>query len=503
MLPVQVAAIGRAFFPLSVDELRLRARAVSDDNANVNLDLPYFAELHNLLSLVVAYTIAALFELTLSLYFPGLLMTSRSSYLALAAIGYSCYHSYRLSAFMSSTRIMLLLTALSSFVVLLVSAVSNPALVVTPFASDALFISFRRLRVQEDAAVRYARVAAMIVRVLLIAGAAAMVTAVIIPARRFSLVDINLRKAMMASLERDADEDEDDEDEEDEEIVQTDVQKTEGGKQEQLADEGLVEKRFKVPVLEKSPPRSVIVRIVIDHIVPIVILFYTCLSSRSTSSSLAGSSPPLSTASAFPAISVDPARASLDINRFIALFAVCFIRLLGLRPRLQGYLNGAVDTVRTYWLGHNSSSSSSSSTVTSRTVVTTIAGTRHYLCMIAFAYLSPIIIVFLLLCIVLVNGNVLPYCTSFCLPMPAPILVTQVLWVLANILVAAYSFFSLLSFAAEAFIQMSDRLQHGQSAQTAASQRKPHVTGSERRKQKRLLQQHKNRRQQQQQQKQS
>lgn len=66
---------------------------------------------------------------------------------------------------------------------------------------------------------QYKLVSEMILRVFLIPDLPSMVTAVIMPARSFSLVHISLRKTIISSLERNADDDENDGDK----TVQTNV----------------------------------------------------------------------------------------------------------------------------------------------------------------------------------------------------------------------------------------------------------------------------------------
>lgn len=462
-LPIRLGVIGPAFFE------------------SAGGSLPYLSELHHILSLTISYIISAVFELALSCN-PRIppLATSRSSFIAIFTIVYTTVHLWRLSLFLSSARVMLLLSGSTALLTLLLSVAVNPALVDAKGAFHALFILLRgKVGMASHGAERWAGLGVGIIRVVLVSGCAVIAAGVVVPARRFALTDFAVRNAFINGNHHDDDDHDHDHDSNHHDGVDDDQKNVAGA-------HGHIDE-FAVGMKANRPSILTVIRIMLDYIIPVAGIILLGSASRYSR---------LPTVNRSEAMNLEigstkwwwywsssPRAAILPAWRIYIVLIVSIFRLFQVRPRLQSYLDGAIDTFRKFWL---CSPTSSPKQLKARTIVTTIAGTSYYLPMFAVAYVGPIIIVILLCGIVIVDGDIAPpVCPKRGLTMPGQVLATESMYVLATGTLVAYSFFVTLSALVE-YAMIKFGLVAGDKGD-GGSHSALSRTGSERRRDKRLM----------------
>lgn len=397
-------------------------------------ELPYLKNLHHTLSLLCAYAAAAAFEGFLSCRFPTVLLNRRSIYVALFTAGYALTQLWRISLFLSSVRVMLLFTALSALLTLFVfSAGDNFAIVRTDSAFGALrqasYITLRaRLRLPHEIAWMHAGRLTAVARVIVVALASALAAAVVVPARRFSMLDYRMRQEFMAS----------------------DESRSPAGSCP-AAD----------PYALPSPTGIIISRIAVDYAIPMLSVIWVALTPRSTTSSPMAS-----------------------WRLLILLCAVC-VRAAQARLRLQSYLDGAIDAYRRFWRDRGTMPAVDAARITVRTVL----GTSFYLPMLGMSYIAPLVIPVLFLGIATFDGDAGPRLT-FCKAspqgplFPAWIFVAEIASFLAWLIITSYIVFSVLSFTTEVAFEAAGFAKPVNSPKLTIA-----PTASQRRRQKRIMQQ--------------
>lgn len=405
-LPVQRAKISHLFFAAQVD-------------------YPYHACVHHVLSLCCAYVCALAFETFMACRFPHVLLNTRSFYVAIFTILYTVYMALRISVFLSSLRVMLLFTAFSALLTLvLLSLADDSSFFRSRIAFDALhhsaFITLRsRLHLPAARALTYASRFVHTMRVLLLTATSVCLACVIVPARRFSLLDFQLRTEFIQDR-RDASAD---------------------------------------PYSLPPPTLPTAVLLTADYA-----LSFVCMAAFVTLPA---------THSALPSAGW----------RF-ALLAVCIaLRASLLRLRLQAYLDGAIEAYRKFWQMRASIGIADAFTALTRSVVST----TFYLPMMAMAYLTIILPPALLMAVALMNGLAVVNRPAFCVPPPAgsihpaAVFVSEFCPFLAWLLLAAYLAFASLSFAVEVLFSAAGISDRGKPVKLPVANR-----ASDRRKLKRL-----------------
>lgn len=419
---------------LTMSSLPLRRQEIGPTFFASQAELPYLRALHHMLSLFCAYVAAAAFEGFMSCRFPTVLLNKRSIYVALFTTGYALTYLWRLSLFLSSVRVMLLFTALSALLTLFVFSAGDVVAVVrtdSAFAAlrQAVYIIMRaRLRLPHEISLTYAGRVTAVARVLVIALASALAAAVVVPARRFSMLDYRVRQHFMST---------------------DDNHPTTGS--------SLAVDPYALP-----PPTTITVgRIAADYAIPMLSVTWLAMTPRS--------------------VAVSP----MDSWRLLMLLCAVCVRAAQARLRLQSYLDGAVDAYRRFWRDRTAMPS----TDAAHAAVRTVLGTTFYLPMLGISYTAPLVIPVLLLGIAMLDGDVgtrLPFCKA--LPhgplFPAGIFVVEIASFLAWLIIMSYLLFSALSFATEVAFEAA-----GFASTPKPPKLTTTPTASQRRRQKRFMQQ--------------
>lgn len=268
-------------------------------------------------------------------------------------------------------------------------------------------------------------------RAVVVGVAALAAASVVVPARRFSLLDFRARREFLA--------------------VSDAQSRTAAAAAAAAAD------ACAPPV----PSTSTLLRLAVDYAAPALAFFWVWLTPRSQKAT------------------------PLAAWRVYVLLGAVAVRIAQARPRLQAYLDGAADAMRRPLRERGAAPS----TDVARAVIRTVVGTSFYLPMLALAYVAPLVVPALLLGVAAFDGDTasfLPMCRPPQLVAlhPARVFVAEVTMFFAWLILAAYLVFSVISFVTELAFD----------AAGLATPRKPHklpaaLTASERRRQKRLLQQ--------------
>lgn len=421
----------------------LPARRVKLDQSffAFNLDLPYYRDIHYILCLSVAYAIASAFEFFLSCRFPTVLLTSRSSYVAIFTIAYTTAQLWRISIFLSSTRVMLLISALSTFTVLVLLSLADPQVAFSAL-HQALYLVFRsKMDFSEVQAELWATRMSFLLRAITVGFIATATASVIVPSRRFSLLDHRLRQDY---LQENASE------------TRTDSTTHTGGGD-----------AYSLP----PPTIRTMISITMDYIAPALCAVF-----------------------AAAAVSDFYRRPQpMPIQSVLLLAIPVAIRFATTRIRLQAFLDGSLDAFRRFWALRATDANTAV-----QSLLQTVSGTAHYLPMIATAYIGPPVMVLILLVLAIVDGDVGAagsigrggkLCQNISAQgptLPLSIFIGRMAGFAAWVITVVYAAFSMFSFAVE--IAMD-----GFSAGSVAAQNKvrprgvAEPTASQRRRLKRMM----------------
>lgn len=405
-----------------------------------NLDLPYYRDVHYILCLVIAYFVAATFEFFLSCRFPATLLTTRSSYVAIFTIAYTTVQLWRISIFLSSTRVMLLIGALSTLAVLVLLSLADPQLAFSAL-HQAIYIVLRsRMDLAVVQAELWATRLSLLFRILIVGFIAMATASVIVPSRRFSLLDYRLRK----------------------DYLQENINDGRAGSTNHTGGDA-----YSLP----PPTIRTMISIAMDYISPAACAAFAA----ATVSGIYHSPQPIPLKSA------------------LLLLVPVVIRLAITRIRLQAFLAGALDAFRRFWAMRATDANAAV-----QNLLQTTSGTAHYLPMIATAYVGPPVMVVVLLIVSVVDGDVgaaggmsrgIKLCQNISAQGPAlplNIFVGRMAGFAAWSITVSYAVFSMLSFAVEVAME-------GFSAGSLAAKNKVRARGiveptaSQRRRMRRML----------------
>lgn len=382
----------------------LPARRVKLDESffAFNINLPYYRDVHYILCLSVAYVVASLFELFVSCRFPAILLTMRSSYVAIFIIAYITTQLWSISIFLSSTRVMLIIAALSTLATLVLLSLADPQVAFSALHQAIYLVLRSRIELSESQAEVWATRLSLVFRIVTVGFIAMSAASVIVPSRRFSLLDYRLRKDYL---------------------------------QEQVNENRTDSTIYAGDAYSLPPPtiRSMI-SVVMDYIGPVVC---TAFAAAAVSGSYHRPQP-------------------MSLKAALLLAIPVVIRFVTMRLRLQAFLDGALDAFRRF-----SAMRATDANVAVRNLLQTVSGTVHYLPMIATAYIGPPIMITTLLLVSVVDGDVgavgsMGRAGSLCRNvmikgpgLPLSIFIGRMAGFAAWVITAMYAAFSMLSFAVE------------------------------------------------------
>lgn len=405
----------------------LPARRVKLDQSffAFNLNLPYYRDVHYILCLSVAYIIASLFEFFVSCRFPAILLTTRSSYVAIFTIAYTTTQLWSISIFLSSTRAMLIIAALSTLAILVLLSLADPQVAFSAL-HQAIYLMLRsRIELSESQAEVWATRLSFMFRIVTVGFIAMSAASVIVPSRRFSLLDYRLRKDYLQEQVNES---------------RTDSTICAGGDAYSL------------------PPPTIrsMISVVMDYIGPVVC---TAFAAAAVSGSYHRPQP-------------------IPLKAALLLAIPVIIRFVTMRLRLQVFLDGTLDAFRRF-----STMRATDANVAVRNLLQTVSGTVHYLPMIATAYVGPPIMITILLLMSIVDGDVgavgsmgragrlCQNVTAEGPALPLSIFIGRMAGFAAWVITAMYAAFSMLSFAVEVAME-------GFSAGSLAAKNKVRARGN-------------------------
>lgn len=416
---------------LTVAALPVRRAKITPLFFSADSDFPYHDSVHHVLCLCCGYLAALLFESFLSCRFPHFLINTRSFYVAFFTIGYVVTLAWRISIFLSSLRVMLLFGAFSALVTLVLLSLGDRSPVFrSATAFDALYHAlfiFLRARVHLEA-LGAARVASRIVSVMRIifpALVAVCVTAIVVPARRFSMLDFRLRSEYLAD-KRDVAED---------------------------------------PYALPPPTLLTMLHLTGDYAAVLLCVVAFVLSGMER------------TPHALHAVSM---------TRALFIVTAVLLHLSLLRLRLQAYLDGAIDAFRRFWRLRVTMSVSDALTIATRNVVSTTYY-LPMLCMAYLMSVIPPLL-FVSVGLFNGHGGMHRLAVCRPAPVyilhPVRVFIGEVAPFMAWFLVAAYVVFASLSFCTEVLFHAAGLSEEGRPVKLPTSN-----SASERRRLKRLHQQ--------------
>lgn len=406
----------------------------------VNMDLPYYRDIHYILCLSLAYIVAAAFEIFLSCKYPSMLVTTRSSFVAFFVVAYTTVQLWRISLFLSSKRVMLLISALSMLIVLVLLSLAEPQEAFSAL-HQAFFIMLRsRVGLSISDSELWSVRLSFVFRAFSVVSIAAVAASVIVPSRRFSLLDHRLHREF---------------------LQQESITVNQGDDAVHVGGDA-----YSLP----PPTLRTIFIIAVDYIGTAVLLIFAAASVAGTYAR------PL----------------PLPFSPVVLLSVTVIVRLATTRLRLQAFLDGALDAFRRY-----SSTRPKDFNNAAQLLIQTVNGTVQYLAMIATAFVGPSVIVLILLIVTTVDGEVGSvgsfsrggrFCQSMLVQgptLPFGIFIGRIAGFGAWIVSVLYVAFAMFSFAVEVAFEgfSAGRL----SAKNRARARVPEPTASQRRKLRRIV----------------